>query len=354
MTFKKIAYILALTWGLGAVTVSRAQIDAPLNPGFDFNMMINPALCGLDGETYAPFYAAVETRSYKNVHHSLGLNYKNQLKGAFSSNSLRILSANYQCRFSRERMALGVYVYSNTLNKQALRDFQIMLNYAYHWTIIQDEEGHPVHRLSFGLQAGYRNYGYQTDNIRVGDMYDPSYTHGINLSLTPVDELPDPRNLFDGHAGVSYMGRFDQRARVEAGFAAFHLFRPKTGALENETFRIPMRYSLYAQTVIALSGYQTELESGKGSQLLVGVYYNYQSDKLSGNNIASTFSARVGYRYVFDPSMSVGCSLAYRTRCAFIPQITLDMANFTLLMQMEANVNYSYNNLFSIGLGYRF
>ena len=108
MAFKKIAYILALLGGIGSAGVLRAQIDAPLNPGFDFNMMINPALCGLDGEAYAPFYAAVETRSYKSIHHSLGLNYKNQLKGAFSSNSLRIISANYQCRFSRERMALGV------------------------------------------------------------------------------------------------------------------------------------------------------------------------------------------------------------------------------------------------------
>ena len=354
MAFKKIAYILALLGGIGAASVSRAQIDAPLNPGFDFNMMINPALCGLDGEAYAPFYAAVETRSYKSIHHSLGLNYKNQLKGAFSSNSLRIISANYQCRFSRERMALGVYVYSNTLNKQALRDFQIMLNYAYHWTIEEDEAGHPVHRLSFGLQAGYRNYGYQTDNIRTGDMYDPRYTHGINFANASIDELPDPRNLFDGHAGVSYMGRFGTRARVEAGVGAFHLFRPKTGALENETLRTPLRFSAFARTVVALSGYQSKLESGEGSQLLVGVYYNYQSDKLSGNSIASTFEARLGYRYVFDPSASVGFSLAYRTRCAFIPQITLDISNFTLLLQMEANVNYSYNNLFSIGLAYRF
>ena len=353
-TFKKIAYILALLGGVGGATVSRAQIDAPLTPGFDFNMMINPASCGLDGEVYAPFFAAVETRSYRNVHHSAGLNYKNQLKGAFSSQCLRILAANYQCRFSRERMALGVYVYSNTLNKQAMRDFQIMLNYAYHWTIVEDEEGHPLHRLSFGIQAGYRNYGYQTNDIQVGDMYDPHYTHGINFSLTPVDELPDPRNLFDGHAGVNYMGRFGDRARVEAGFAAFHLFRPKTGALENETLRIPLRFSLYAQMVVSLAGSQTELESGMGSQLLVGLYYNYQSDKLSGNNVASTVFARVGYRYVFDVSTSVGFSLAYRTRCAFIPQITLDISNFTLLLQMEANVNYSYNNLFSIGLGYRF
>lgn len=353
-TFRKTAYILALLFGVGVCTVSRAQVDAPLSPGFDFNMMINPALCGLDGETYAPFFAAVETGRYKSVHHSAGLDYKNQLKGAFSSNSLRIVSANYQCRFSRERMAIGVYVYSNTLNKQALRDFQIMLNYAYHWAIVEDEEGIPVHRLSFGLQAGYRNYGYQVGNIRVGDMYDPSYTHGINLSVASIDELPDPRNLFDGHAGVSYMGRFGCRARVEAGVAAFHLFRPRTGALEGETLHVPLRFSAHAQTVIALSGYQTDLESGKGPQLLVGVYYNYQSDKHSGNSVPSTFSARVGYRHVFDPSLSLGFSLAYRTRCAFVPQITLDISGFTLLMQMEANVNYSYNNLFSIGAAYRF
>lgn len=354
MASRRIAYILVLLWGVGAVGVSRAQTDAPLNPGFDFGMLINPAVCGLDGETYAPFFAAVETRNYRAAHHSFGLNYKSQLQGAFSDNCLRILSANYQCRFSRERMALGVYVYSNTLNRQALRDFQIMFNYAYHWTMVEDEEGRPLHRLSFGLQAGYRNYGYQTDNIQVGEMYDPHYTHGINFGLTPVDELPDPRNLFDGHAGIRYMGRFGYRTRLETGFAVFHLFRPKTGALENENFRIPLRFSVYAQTVISLSGYQTELEAGKGSQLLVGVYYNYQSDKYSSNNIASTVFARVGYRYVFNATASLGASLAYRTQCAVIPQITLDVANFTLQLQMELNATYSYNNLFSIGLGYRF
>ncbi|MDE6630171.1 MAG: type IX secretion system membrane protein PorP/SprF [Bacteroidales bacterium] len=353
MAFKKVAYILALLGGIGVAGVSRAQIDAPLNPGFDFNMMINPALCGLDGEAYAPFYAAVETRSYKSVHHSLGLNYKNQLKGAFSSNSLRIISANYQCRFSRERMALGVYIYSNTLNKQALRDFQIMINYAYHWTLVEDMVGDPLHRLSFGVQAGYRNYSYQTDNMLTGDMYDPSYTHGINLSLVPSDELADPRNLFDGHAGVSYMGRFDNRARVEAGVGAFHLLRPKTGALEDGNFRIPLRFVAFAQAVIAM-GSQSQLETGSGSQFLVGLYYSYQSDKHSSNSIASTVSARVGYRYVFNASTSMGVALVYRTRCAFIPQVSFDIANFSLLLQMEANANYSYNNMFSIGLAYRF
>lgn len=325
-----------------------AQCDAPLNPGFDLGLMVNPARCGLDGEVFDPFYRdVVFSRERKKTAQNVSLDYKNQINGAFSSSSLKILSAAYQCRFFRERMALGVHAYSNTLYSQAVQDFQIMLTYAYHWTIAADLEGTPLHRLSFALQAGYRNYGYRTENMQTGSMYDPSYVGGFNPSLLPLDQLPEPRHLADGNFGMQYSGIFGSRWRLDAGFSAFHLFRPKTGVID-ETYRVPLRFSAYASAAVGLS----PRTSPKGSELGFVFYYSYQPDNGVGS-VLSAFYGGVSYRYVFAPDYSVGGALYVRSQCTFIPQLTIDLARFTLMFQMEFNTNYSFNNLFSLGLAYR-
>lgn len=337
---------LFLAVSLFFCTVCRiqAQCDAPLNPGFDLGLMVDPARCGLDGEVFDPFYReAVSSRDRRKTSQNVSINYKNQINQAFSNNSLKILSAAYQCRFFRERMALGVHAYSNTLYSQAMQDFQIMFTYAYHWTIVADLEGIPLHRLSFALQAGYRNYGYRTGNMQTGSMYDPSYVGGFNPSLLPFDQLPEPRHLADGNFGMQYSGIFDSRWRLDAGFSAFHLFRPKTGVLD-ENYRVPLRFSAYASATVGLSE--------KGSELGFVFYYSYQADN-SADNVLSAFYGGLSYRYVLAPGYALGGSLYFRSERTFIPQLTIDLARFTLMFQMEFNTNYSFNNLFSIGLAYR-
>ena len=364
---REILLAFAAMASLPAGSSCHAQTDAPLNPGFDIGILVNPARCGLDGELFDPLFRMGGLRSEpgspelpaKRVSQTVNLNYKNQLARAFSDGSLKILSASYQARFFKERMALGVHAYSNTLNTQAMQDFQLMLTYAYHWSIVEDDAGNPLHRLSFGLQAGYRNYGYRTGNMQTGSMYDPSYTGGFNPSLLPFEELPRTRHLADGHAGVQYTGVFSSW-RLDAGVAFFHLFRPETGILE-EGYRVPLRFSAYASAVLPLGSWRRFGWNGVsrpgsagagGSELGFDFYYVFQPDRL-GSSLSSVFYGGVSYRYVLQRDFSVGGALYFRSQRTFIPQVMLDLARFTLLFQMEFNANYSYNNLFSIGLGYR-
>lgn len=328
--------------------LSRAQVDAPVNTGFDIPLLINPAQCGLTEEEYDPLFAYSNPK--ERMSNAVQLNYKNQVSGAFSRYSMRIVSAAYQARFFQKRMALGLHLYSNTLNASALSDFSAFVTYAYHWDMVLDEFGAPLHRLSFGLQAGYRHWGYNSGNMLTGSMYDPSYIGGYNPSLRPDDaELPDNKNMFDGNFGLQYTGVFSSKVRLNIGGSLYHIFRPKTGIFSPD-YRVPMRWVAYTDLFVAVSpGF---MEVGRGSQLGFSFMYNYQRPE-SSHDKASTFEGGINYYYLFKKNLSVGCGLLYRTEMTFVPQVMIDVDRFTLRLQMEFNVNYSYNNLMAIGLGYR-
>lgn len=328
-----------------------AQTDAPVNLYFDLPLLMNPARCGLAQEEAESFTAQKKDRiAGSKVQQMVRFNYKNQCAGAFNSESLRILSASYEARFFENRMALGAHIYSNTLNASSMRDISAALAYAYHWDVAADEDGNVLHRLSFGLQAAYRYWGYNTANMQTGSMYDPSYTGGYNPGLHPSeDEFPE-KHMFDMHFGIHYTGNLGERWRLNAGVALFHMTRPHSG-LTDDTRRVPLRWAAYADAFFMLS---PDLRTtGQGSELGFAAYYGYQASEYAAQR-AYVIQAGLAYRYHFNSDFFIGASFLFRTEQTFIPQLTLDIHRFTLRFQMEFNANYTYNNLFAIGLSYRF
>ncbi len=93
--------------------------------------------------------------------------------------------------------------------------------------------------------------------------------------------------------------------------------------------------------------------TGQGSELSFTASYAYQASEYAAQR-AYMIQAGLGYRYHFNSDLFIGASFLFRTEQTFIPQITLDVHRFTLRFQMEFNANYTYNNLFAIGLSYRF
>lgn len=339
-----------LLCGIFAFGVLCAQTDAPVDMYFDLPLLVNPARCGLSQEETEVFVQKKKDGEEGKVRQTVHLNYKNQCVGAFNSESLRILSASYEARFFENRMALGAHIYSNTLNASSMRDISAVLSYAYHWDVAADGEGNILHRLSFGLQAAYRFWGYNTANMQTGSMYDPSYTGGYNPGLHPSqDEFPE-RHMFDAHFGIHYTGNLGERWRLNAGVALFHMFRPRSG-LTDDNQRVPLRWAAYSEASFMLS--PNLRATGQGSELSFTASYAYQASEYAAQR-AYMIQAGLGYRYHFNSDLFIGASFIFRTEQTFIPQITLDVHRFTLRFQMEFNANYTYNNLFAIGLSYRF
>lgn len=323
----------------------RAQVDVPFSLHFDAGLLYNPSTCGLSSEEA---FLHTEGRT-SPVKQEILLNYRNQMSNAFTSQSVKILNLAYQVRFFKERMSLGVHVFSNTLNRQAMQDIMAMFTYAYHWTIVSGSEGWPMHRLSFGLQAGYRFYGFKPDNILTGGMYDPSYVGGYNPSLRPVDELPEPRNLFDGNFGILYTGRFSERLILNAGFSMYHLFRPQTG-WGDDIKAVPLRWLGHAQVLYSLSSVYGN--SQLKPEIGVSAFYSYQSYDLSSQK-PHTIGAGIEVRMHLEPWYLFSLGLDFRTERTFIPYFAFDVKGFELRLQMEFNASYSYNNMMGIGLSYR-
>ncbi|MEG1497978.1 MAG: type IX secretion system membrane protein PorP/SprF, partial [Bacteroidales bacterium] len=327
------------------------QNDAPLNPTFDLPLLLNPAMAGLGTENFDGFggmASALTSRKNKRSSQSFLVHYKNQLSGAFSASSLKIISASYENLFFKKRMALGVDVYSNTLNNTALTDLSVMITYAYHWNIIEDMYGNPQHRLSFGLQAGYRQWSFNVEKMHTGSMYDPSYTGGYNPSLSVLDPKEQTnKNLFDAQFGLYYTGVLSSSFLLHLGASAWHIFRPETGFLF-EKERTPVKWVAYADVVWKFggeTGTETGLSTGSSDLKLHG-FYNYQG----GWNL---WELGLNYQYHFTSDYSLALGFGYRSGNVFLPIIMADIKNFTLKFQMECNATYAVNNLFAIGLGYR-
>lgn len=330
----------------GCFTTSQcayAQMDSPLSHRFDLPILLNPANAGLGGGLFG------ENKS----NHNFRLNYKSQLTNAFNNNSLKILSGSYQGRFFNKQMALGLSVYSNTLNNAALRDLSVMLTYAYHWTIDRDAFGDPSHLLSFGVQAGVRRWAVDMESLRTNSMYDPSYSGGFNPSLLPDYLANDAsKNMFDLQIGVNYSGVLISDALfLNVGFSLWHINRAKSNFLE-EGGRVSIKYVTYAGLTWRSGAVGMNHSTGGVSEVSGTVsYINQASSQL--------LEISALYRYFLGSNISIGGGLAFRTLSysnVFSPFVVLDLYSFTLDLQfdLQSGTGSSVNNLFAIGLGYRF
>lgn len=202
--------------GLVCRIALRAQQDSPLSANFDLPLLLNPARAGLSGEDFGDYVS----------NHAVGLNYKTQMNGGFTNRAIRVLSASYNALLLKRTMAVGLDVYTNSLNNAAISDFAVHLNYAYHWVVSKDPGDNPKHRLSFGLQVGLRRWALDVNHLQTGSMYDPAYSGGINPAMAPIYEFDEVSNtVFDLQAGVHYTGFILPELRVLAGVSGYHLNR---------------------------------------------------------------------------------------------------------------------------------
>ena len=340
-----------------ALTVlsARAQQDSPLSANFDLPLLSNPARAGLGGEALND-YTSTQTA---------GLNYKTQMNGGFTNRAIRVLSASYEALLAKRTMALGFDVYTNTLNNAAISDFSIHLTYAYHWVVAKDAAGDPLHRLSFGLQAGFRRWALDVGRLQPGGMYDPAYSGGINPALAPIYDFDEVANtVFDIQAGVHYTGWVSPSVRVTGSLAGYHLNRAQVGLGTYEP-RTPIRFGVSGgvawrnRDIPGLS----EDEDAEGGHFVLDP--DLMASEISGTvtfcnqGTYNLLEIAALYRLYLCADLSLGAGMAYRTLSGakvFSPMLTLDISRFTLNLQCDLNIGTGggYMNIFAIGLGYRF
>lgn len=343
--------MVCLAWGavLSAVPAS-AQQDSPLSANFDLPLLINPARCGLNGETL---------NDYTSVH-SANLNYKTQMNGMFAGYAIRVLSASYNILLLDRTMAAGIEIYTNTLNNAATSDFSANLTYAYHWNLSKEQQGEVRHRLSFGLQAGLRRWAINLDRLQTGSMYDPAYSGGINPSLAPIYDFEElSRTVFDIQVGAHYTGWINPNLNVQGGVSAYHLNRGQTG-LGFVTSRTPVRFNVYG----GAAWRNKEVPASSGRHGGIEINFDQAAHEVSGTvtfinqNTYNMLEIAAMYRLYLSGDFSVGAGLAYRTLSqanVFSPVLSADIDGFTLNIQCDFNCGTggAFTNIFAIGLAYR-
>lgn len=344
--------VLWLWASLFPVSAAFAQQDSPLSANFDLPVLSNPARAGLGGETFYDY----------GSDHTFNLNYKSQMNGVFSNYAIRVLSASYNALLLDRTMSVGLDVYTNTLNNAAVSDFSMHLTYAYHLVVAKDPGDNPSHRLSFGLQAGFRRWAVNLDRLQTGGMYDPAYSGGLNPSLSPVYDFDETaRTTFDIQVGVHYTGWVMPNLRVQGGLSGYHLNRGETG-LGYVSQRTPVKLGVYG----GAAWHDKDIPAPSAKR---GSHFEIEPE-LMANEVSGTVTfmnqgaynvleIAAMYRLYLCGDLAVGAGLAYRTLSqanVFSPVLSLDINGFTLNIQCDLNAGTgsAFTNIFALGLGYRF
>lgn len=335
----------------GGLFEAQAQQDNPLSTNFDLPTLINPATGGLAGEAF---------NDYTTKHHA-NLNYKTQMSAGFTGAAIRVLNASYNMMLFDRKLAAGLDIFTNSLNNAALSDFSMHLNCAYHWVLSKEGGDHPAHRLSFGLQAGFRRWAINADKIHTGSQYDPAYSYGYNPAVHPIIDLEElSRTVFDLQAGVHYTGWVMPNIRAHGGISGYHLNRGQFGLTSLEV-RTPIRFAFYggamwqdkpAPTPSPKPTYSFAIDRSAMTSEVTGTlaFVNQGS--------YNTFEISALYRMYLSGDFVAGAGMAYRTLSkanVFSPVLSVGFSNITVNLQCDLNLGTgaAYTNIFAIGLGYR-
>ena len=320
------------------------QIDFPVH-FTDVSLRINPASVGIS-ENYV---AGSKGGAF--------VNYKNQTSDMFGASSLKIIDAGFEQSFMNRSISVGVNFFSGTLCKTALKDISANFSMAYHWVISKDMFGNISHRLSFGLQAGYRNFAINTDVLTTTGMYDPRYAGGVDWSKSPIsDNYNTTRHLCDMAGGIYYMGAITSLVSTHVGVSVNHLTRPKTAFIIDDA-RTPIRTVVQADVTWQSAEYSvTYNDRGKMMLIIPEGMLSISGDVLYSNQDKfNAIEAGTRFRYHFNNNYAIGILLHGRyenNNGEIIPGISFNLAGLTVRIGYEAFFKHSTTNMLSIGLRY--
>jgi type IX secretion system PorP/SprF family membrane protein len=279
-------------------------------------MLINPAAAGLFDDQFRTF-----------------LNYKSQIAKALAGGVKGVgFSADYNRK--EDNMGFGLSIFSNSMNRTALRDFNLLLSYGYRMQLNE------TNLVSFGVQSGFSQVGFSPGELTFGSQYDPTYTGGRNPNLIPSDLPSSNKTNMDASVGVYWKSFFEPALLVKTGISAFHLIPTRVDFLSKETYISPKfvynaegRYVIDPFHWIASVMYVSQRSSGDARPAQ------------AYTELGVTAEIRDGRSFV-----SIG--LFHRTPNVIMPTIGIGMDKFALNLSIEYFLRNSFSQIFNISLLY--
>jgi len=305
----KIVLVFALL--LFGVQNATAQTSFPLSMVTTAPKQLNPALTGL-------------TDSRFRAHLSFKSQIGRELTGGISGTGI---SVDYN--FADRQMGLGLSVFSNSLNRTALRDFNLMVSYSYRlllndWSL-----------LSFGVQSGFAQVGFDIDALRFGSQFDPSHQGGFDPNAPRPFELQSGnKNNIDASVGVHWQALLGTSVLLTTGVSAFHLIPVRMDFLREDTYLRPKYVMMFELRYV-----------GEPFHFIPSVLHVTQSGQRY-----TEWGGRVEFR---DRTNFASVGVFHRTPNVIIPAIGFGIDRFALNLSIEYYLRANFSQIFNISLVFR-
>jgi type IX secretion system PorP/SprF family membrane protein len=281
-------------------------------------MTLNPALAGAN----SPMQAVI--------------NYRNQWSKV--GTPFQTMAASFDARLSEPRrrqsgvFAAGINFYNDRAGAQRMATNIFTMNLAYH--LIIDRQN----TVGVGLYGAYGQRSFSSDGAQWMSQYDG---FGYNASYASGEEFNSPSfSMFDAGAGIMYAynmsgGYMTQniRKRVNVGFTAFHVNRPKYSFIEQENERLAIRYSVFFNGDFGIENTRGVVQPG--------VYYHRQ-----GGHQEIMFGMNYGYilhegsrATGFTRPMTLFLGMYYRLKDAAIARIMFEYDLFSIGFAYDINIS---------------
>jgi type IX secretion system PorP/SprF family membrane protein len=191
--------ILSFMFILGTLNALKAQVDPHFSQFYAYPLWLNPGMAGtFEGDTRA------------------NLNFKDQWASIDNGYTTTAVSAEFK---TTDKVTLGINVLNQSAGDIGYNYFSSYGVFGYSFPVSYDESK----KISFGLEAGVINRGFNLYNLQSDNQYDPA--SGFNPNL-PSNETfsTTTATIFDASAGVYYYDTDpNSPAGVFGGVAVAHL-----------------------------------------------------------------------------------------------------------------------------------
>ena len=186
-----------------------------------------------------------------NGKHRVASNYKTQWKRASGGDPYVTYSASYDIHVLDKLMkaadmtGFGVLAYSDKAGTGDLSTSGFFGSLAYH----RDLLGNGSQLLSFGLQAGMVQTGFDRNKLRFGDEILNDAPAGSGQEIFETTSLV----YADVNAGILYNYILSKTLKFFGGISTYHLTKPKINFLANDENILSNRTSLQAGAAIEIT-----------------------------------------------------------------------------------------------------
>ncbi len=281
-------------------------------------LTLNPALAGAN----SPMQGILNYRSQWN---SVAVPYKT-------------IAASFDMRFNEKKrdkkgiIAGGINFFNDQAGEMKVNTNNVNLNLAYH--LILDRTS----TLGLGIYTGFGQRSIDPNSGRWGSQFDGL---AYNAALPSQETFNNATFSFlDAGAGLLYAYKRNQgystqnnQLTINAGFAAYHVNRPGYSYIDQNSERLYMRLSGFANAEIGIQNTRGLVlpgmyfqRQGTSMEIYYGAYYKY---KLSEGSTATGFTK----------PMALSLGLFNRFRDAMVAKILFEYDQYAAGFAYDVNIS---------------